>query len=136
MTQTTNCLGLNQFQITVIKGNYNSIRPILAKRDKLAAKIETAAKKEEEAIAAIKKKTQETLGNTYAELGVYQSQIEAIDKFTIDITKQTCGIPLSSAQCLEFLETPEKFEEYKNSLGLGDDLFNSAKGTEEEVDNN
>ena len=123
MTETTNCLGLDKFQIAIIKGNYNSAKPMIAKRNKLHEKISAATEKMEKAIQDIRDKTKASLDDIMKEMAVYREQIEALDNITKTHTQRACGIELTSEQAIKFLEDPQAFEEYKKGLGLEGDLF-------------
>ena len=111
-----NHLGLDKFQVTIIKRNYASIKPLINKRNKVLEKISEVLKKQQEVIDGLQK-----------EVSMYTDQISVLDKFTNDITKQACGIELSSEQCLTFMESPEKFTEYKKTLGLDNGLFDEPE---------
>ena len=120
--ETTNVMGLDKFQLSIIKGNYGSLKPIIAKKNKLMAKIEAATEKEEKAIQALKEKTQESLKELYKEVSVYDEQINALDNITKTHTQRACGMELTSEQVMQFLSNPDEFEQYKSSV-LGDDMF-------------
>lgn len=115
--ETKNHLGLDKFQLTIIKSNYNSMKPSINKRAKILKKIEDTTKKYEEKLEA-------AISSLRNEVAAYDEQITMLDQFTKDTTLKTCGITLTTEQVMEFCNNPEKFEEYKNSIGLGNSLFN------------
>lgn len=121
--ETTNCLGLDKFQLQIIKNNYSSQKPIINKRDKCKAKVQAAIDKEDAAIKALKEKTQECLSGIYKEMSAYDEQIAALDSITKSYTQRTCGIELTSEQVIKFLADTQSFEEYKKSIGIDNDLF-------------
>jgi hypothetical protein len=49
------------------------------------------------------------------------------------ITKETCGIALTSEQVMWFLEHPEEFEAFKTAHGVDDSQ--AGEGTEETAEN-
>lgn len=112
----TNILGLDKFQVTVIKSKYASMKPIITKRDKLAKKIEETTQK-------FKEKLDAALASIRQEEAAYNEQLDYDNQYAKDITQKTCGIALTTEQTIEFLENPGKFEEYKKSIGIGNGLF-------------
>lgn len=118
MADTKNHMGLDKFQMTIIKGNYNNIKPILKKIEKAQAKIDQAKAKYEEAVK-----------DTQLEVDACKTQIELLDQFTLDTTKKACGISLSSEQVMNFLNDKESFNNYKRELG-GSDLFDNTQPQE------
>lgn len=119
MAETRNHLGLDKFQLTIIKGNYASIKPSLTKRDKAYKKIEELTQK-------YKEKLEQAVTALRQEAEAYDEQIAMIDKFTVDVTIKSCGIGLTTEQVMTFIDDPVKFEDYKRELGLSDDLFNNT----------
>lgn len=119
MAETRNHLGLDKFQLTIIKGNYASIKPSLTKRDKAYKKIEELTQK-------YKEKLEQAVTALRQEAEAYDEQIAMIDKFTVDVTTKSCGIGLTTEQVMTFIDDPVKFEDYKRELGLSDDLFNNT----------
>lgn len=95
-----NALGLDRYQIAVIKRNYSILKPFITKRNKAQEKIENK-----------KKELKELEASLQAEIATCNEQIEIIDKFTKDITEKSCGgIRLSSEQVMHYLEHPEEFK--------------------------
>jgi len=121
MSETKNHLGLDKFQVTVIKSNYNSIKPFLKKIEKAQAKIDAAKQKYEEAIADSQK-----------EVAQCQDQISLMDQYTIGMTTKSCGVGLTIEQTIKYLEDAPAFEEYKKSIGISD-MFANTENVEEKV---
>lgn len=121
MAENLNYLGLDKFQLTIIKGNYASIKPSITKRDKALKKIDETTQK-------YKEKLEEAIKSLKQEADAYNEQIAMIDKFTVETTLKSCGIGLTTEQVMDFLEHPEKFMEYKASV-LGEELFNQQEET-------
>lgn len=96
-------LGLDRFQITVIRRTYGLIKPYISKREKAQKKLQDL----EMAKAALE-----------AEIQMYDTQIQALNKPVTDITERFCGITLTSEQVMDFIENPEHFEAYKQELGI------------------
>ena len=101
-----NVIGMDVFQTAAVKRNYQNVKPLIRERKKM-----------EEKIAELTKN-----------LEIKKAQIEANDQHTGMITKETCGIALTSEQVMWFLEHPEEFEAFK-AAQLGSDS-NSEAGTE------
>ncbi len=86
-----NVIGMDVFQTAAVKRNYQNVKPLIKERKKM-----------EEKIAELSKN-----------LEIKKAQIEANDQHTGMITKETCGIALTSEQVMWFLEHPEEFEGFK-----------------------
>lgn len=114
--ENKNHLGLDKFQLTIIKGNYSSIKPSLAKREKALKKIDEVTQK-------YKEKLEAAIASLKQEASAYDEQIAMIDKFTIETTQKACGIGLTTEQVMKFLEDPQAFKDYKHQLGLDNDMF-------------
>ena len=132
MTET-NCMGLDKFQLAIIKGNYTSLKPIIAKKAKLQEKLTATSKKLEEAIKALQEKTAASLQDTIKEIEVYQEQINALDNITKTHTKRSCGLELTSEQVMEFLKDTVAFEEYRKSI-MGESLFPQESSETRDLD--
>jgi len=99
-----NCLGLDKFQMAIIKRNYNTVKPLLNKRNKAKEKMEETMRK------AMEKYNEE--------VGMADMQIETFDKITKNYTKKSCGYELTSEQVAFFNDNPEKFDEFKQKNPL------------------
>ena len=99
-----NCLGLDKFQMAIIKRNYTTVKPLLNKRNKAKEKLD-------ETIRRATEKYNE-------EVGMADMQIETFDKITKDYTKKSCGYELTSEQVVLFNDNPEKFDEFKQKNPL------------------
>jgi hypothetical protein len=99
-----NCLGLDKFQMAIIKRNYTTVKPLLNKRNKAKEKLD-------ETIRRATEKYNE-------EVGMTDMQIETFDKITKDYTKKSCGYELTSEQVVLFNDNPEKFDEFKQKNPL------------------
>lgn len=99
-----NCLGLDKFQMAIIKRNYNTVKPLLNKRNKAKEKMEETMRK------AMEKYNEE--------VGMADVQIETFDKITKNYTKKSCGYELTSEQAAFFNDNPEKFDEFKQKNPL------------------
>lgn len=86
-----NVIGMDVFQTAAVKRNYMNVKPLIKERNKM-----------EEKIAELSKN-----------LEIKKAQIAANDQHTGMITKETCGIALTSEQVMWFLEHPEEFENFK-----------------------
>ena len=86
-----NVIGMDVFQTAAVKRNYMNVKPLIKERNKM-----------EEKIAELSKN-----------LEIKKAQIAANDQHTGMITKETCGIALTSEQVIWFLEHPEEFENFK-----------------------
>jgi hypothetical protein len=86
-----NVIGMDVFQTAAVKRNYMNVKPLIKERNKM-----------EEKIAELSKN-----------LEIKKAQIAANDQHTGMITKETCGIALTSEQVMWFLEHPEEFEGFK-----------------------
>lgn len=117
--ETKNHLGLDKFQVTIITGNYNSLKPSLKKVEAAQAKINAAKEKYEKAVEGIQQ-----------EIAAYREQIDMLDQFAINTTTKSCGIGLTTEQVVKFMNAPQAFEEYKQSIGMGD-MFASESQQEE-----
>ena len=131
MAETKNHLGLDKFQVTVIKSNYNSTKPIRKMADKIHAKLDAADIKYKAAIAAATEKYKASIAELQNEIAAYETQLNMLDKFTLETTKQACGLELTSEQVIKFLEDPAAFTAYKQQKE-GVDMF-SKQNSEEDV---
>ena len=86
-----NVIGMDVFQTAAVKRNFMNVKPLIKERRKM-----------EEKIAELTKN-----------LEIKKAQIEANDQHTGMITKETCGIALTSEQVMWFLDHPEEFEAFK-----------------------
>ena len=86
-----NVIGMDVFQTAAVKRNYMNVKPLIKERNKM-----------EEKIAELSRN-----------LEIKKAQIAANDQHTGMITKETCGIALTSEQVMWFLEHPEEFEGFK-----------------------
>lgn len=127
-----NHLGLDKYQITIIKSNHAGTKPIRKLIEKAENKIKVAEEKRNAAIKAAQDKYEESVKELVAEAQAYKDQIAVLDKFTLETTKQACGLELTSQQVMDFIENPAAFEDYKHQLGLDNDLF---KGKDDKGDN-
>jgi hypothetical protein len=93
-----NVIGMDVFQTAAVKRNYANVKPLIKERNKM-----------EEKIAELTKN-----------LEIKKAQIAANDQHTGMITKETCGIALTSEQVMWFLEHPEEFEAFKAAHGVGE----------------
>ena len=82
---------MDVFQTAAVKRNFMNVKPLIKERRKM-----------EEKIAELTKN-----------LEIKKAQIEANCQHTGMITKETCGIALTSEQVMWFLEHPEEFETFK-----------------------
>lgn len=130
MAENKNHLGLDKFQVTVIKSNYNSTKPIRKLIEKADNKIQQANEKCEAAIKAAQEKYNETVKDLLAEVQAYKDQIAMLDKFTLETTKSACGLELTSEQVIEFLDNPAAFAAYKQEK-LGTDMFDAQPQVEQ-----
>jgi hypothetical protein len=109
-----NCLGLDKFQMAIIKRNYNTIKPLLNKRNKAKEKLDETIRKATE--------------KYNEEVGMADMQIETFDKITKDCTKVFCGYELTSEQAVLFNDNPEKFDEFKQKNPLETEMdFNDEE---------
>lgn len=122
MAETKNHLGLDKFQVTVIKSNYNSTKPIRKMIEKAEAKTQAAFDKCQDAIKAAQDKYHETCDGLLAEIQTYKDQIAMLDKFALETTKNACGLELTTEQVIEFLDNPTAFAAYKQEK-QGVDMF-------------
>ena len=99
-----NCLGLDKFQMAIIKRNYTTVKPLLNKRNKAKEKLDETIRKATE--------------KYNEEVGMADMQIETFDKITKDYTKKSCGYELTSEQVAFFNDNPEKFDEFKQKNPL------------------
>ena len=102
-----NVIGMDVFQTAAVKRNYQNVKPLIKERKKM-----------EEKIAELTKNVE-----------IKKAQIAANDQHTGMITKETCGIALTSEQVMWFLEHPEEFEAFKASQ-LGGDNNPETEGAE------
>lgn len=93
-----NVIGMDVFQTAAVKRNYANVKPLIKERNKM-----------EEKIAELTKN-----------LEIKKAQIAANDQHTGMITKETCGIALTSEQVMWFLEHPEEFDAFKAAHGVGE----------------
>jgi prophage DNA circulation protein len=122
MAETKNHLGLDKFQVTVIKSNYNSTKPIRKMIEKAEAKTQAAFDKCQDTIKAAQDKYHETCDGLLAEIQTYKDQIAMLDKFALETTKNACGLELTTEQVIEFLDNPTAFAAYKQEK-QGVDMF-------------
>ena len=121
-----NVIGMDVFQTAAVKRNYQNVKPLIKERKKM-----------EEKIAELTKN-----------LEIKKAQIAANDQHTGMITKETCGIALTSEQVMWFLGHPEEFEAFKAAHGVDDsqagegeaaageaEANDAPEGTEEEQEN-
>lgn len=94
-----NVIGMDVFQTAAVKRNYANVKPLIKERNKM-----------EEKIAELTKN-----------LEIKKAQIAANDQHTGMITKETCGIALTSEQVMWFLEHPEEFDAFKSAHGITDE---------------
>ena len=99
-----NVIGMDVFQTAAVKRNYQNVKPLIRERKKMEGKIAELTKN----------------------LEIKKAQIEANDQHTGMITKETCGIALTSEQVMWFLEHPEEFEAFK-AAQLGSDSNSEAE---------
>lgn len=114
-----NVIGMDVFQTAAVKRNYQNVKPLIKERKKM-----------EEKIAELSKN-----------LEIKKAQIEANDQHTGMITKETCGIALTSEQVMWFLEHPEEFEGFKaahmpNNEGQAEGSANIEETAVDEQENN
>ena len=93
-----NVIGMDVFQTAAVKRNYANVKPLIKERKKMEDKIAELTKN----------------------LEIKKAQIAANDQHTGMITKETCGIALTSEQVMWFLEHPEEFDAFKASHGVED----------------
>ena len=86
-----NVIGMDVFQTAAVKRNYANVKPLIKERKRMEDKIAELTKN----------------------LEIKKAQIAANDQHTGMITKETCGISLTSEQVMWFLEHPEEFETFK-----------------------
>ena len=86
-----NVIGMDVFQTAAVKRNYMNVKPLIKERNKMEKKIDELSRN----------------------LEIKKAQIAANDQHTGMITKETCGIALTSEQVMWFLEHPEEFENFK-----------------------
>ena len=106
-----NVIGMDVFQTAAVKRNYANVKPLIKER----------------------KKMEEKLAELTKNLEIKKAQIAANDQHTGMITKETCGIALTSEQVMWFLEHPEEFEAFKAAHGVDDSQ--AGEGTEETAEN-
>lgn len=133
MAENKNHLGLDKYQIAVIKSNFNSTKPIRKLIEKNEAKMKAAGERFEKAIAVAKEKYDNATKDLRDETQAYQTQIERLDQFTRSTTKQVCGLELSSEQVMEFLDNPTAYSCYVQKM-QGKDMFENQPETEEPTD--
>jgi hypothetical protein len=104
-----NVIGMDVFQTAAVKRNYANVKPLIKERKKM-----------EEKIAELTKN-----------LEIKKAQIAANDQHTGMITKETCGIALTSEQVMWFLEHPEEFGAFKAAHGIGQEEADDAAPAEE-----
>lgn len=108
-----NVIGMDVFQTAAVKRNYANVKPLIKERNKMVEKIADLSKK----------------------LEIKKAQIAANDQHTGMITKETCGIALTSEQVMWFLAHPEEFADFKAAHGLDNTKVNTEgkaeEGTEE-----
>lgn len=115
-----NCLGLDRFQMAIIKRNYTTVKPLLNKKSKAREKLEEAIRKANEKYSE--------------EVGMADMQIETFDNLTKAYTKKSCGYALTSEQVILFNDNPEKFEEFKQKNPLQSEMdFNEQESDENTI---
>lgn len=115
-----NCLGLDRFQLAIIKRNYTTVKPLLNKKSKAREKLEEAIRKANEKYSE--------------EVGMADMQIETFDNLTKAYTKKSCGYELTSEQVILFNDNPEKFEEFKQKNPLQSEMdFNEQESEENTI---
>ena len=105
-----NVIGMDVFQTAAVKRNYMNVKPLIKERNKM-----------EEKIAELSRN-----------LEIKKAQIAANDQHTGMITKETCGIALTSEQVMWFLEHPEEFENFK-AAHMSEDGETKTEEPEQEV---
>ena len=100
-----NVIGMDVFQTAAVKRNYANVKPLIKERKKM-----------EEKIAELSKN-----------LEIKKAQIAANDQHTGMITKETCGIALTSEQVMWFLEHPEERPDFTASHGIVDEEENKVE---------
>lgn len=106
-----NVIGMDVFQTAAVKRNYANVKPLIKER----------------------KKMEEKMAELTKNLEIKKAQIAANDQHTGMITKETCGIALTSEQVMWFLEHPEEFEAFKAAHGVDDSQ--AGEGTEATAEN-
>jgi hypothetical protein len=91
-----NVIGMDVFQTAAVKRNYANVKPLIKERNKMQEKIAELSKN----------------------LEIKKAQIAANDQHTGMITKETCGIALTSEQVMWFLEHPDEFPAFKEAHGV------------------
>lgn len=104
-----NVIGMDVFQTAAVKRNYMNVKPLIKERNKM-----------EEKIAELSRN-----------LEIKKAQIAANDQHTGMITKETCGIALTSEQVMWFLEHPEEFENFKAAHIMPEEGKPETEETEE-----
>lgn len=115
-----NCLGLDKFQMAIIKRNYSTVKPLLNKINKAKEKLDEIIRKATE-------KYDE-------EVGMANMQIETFDKITKDYIKKSCGYELTSEQVVFFNDNPEKFDEFKQKNPLETEMDFSKEEQPHDLD--
>jgi hypothetical protein len=109
-----NVIGMDVFQTAAVKRNYMNVKPLIKERNKM-----------EEKIAELSRN-----------LEIKKAQIAANDQHTGMITKETCGIALTSEQVMWFLEHPEEFEAFKTAHGVDDSQAGESEAAAGEAEAN
>ena len=134
MADIKNHLGLDKYQVTVIKSNYNSTKPIRKLVEKAEAKIKVAEEKRNAAIKAAQDKYEESVKDLATEMQAYKEQINILDKFSMDTTKHSCGVELTSEQVIKFLDDEEAFKDFLQEKN-GNSMFDGKDDKEEDFPN-
>ena len=101
-----NVIGMDVFQTAAVKRNYANVKPLIKERNKMQEKIAELSKN----------------------LEIKKAQITANDQHTGMITKETCGIALTSEQVMWFLEHPEEFPAFKAAHGVKEESAEQEAG--------
>ena len=107
-----NVIGMDVFQTAAVKRNYANVKPLIKER----------------------KKMEEKLAELTKNLEIKKAQIAANDQHTGMITKETCGIALTSEQVMWFLEHPEEFEAFKAAHGVDDSQTGEGENAASEAE--
>lgn len=114
-----NCLGLDKFQMAIIKRNYSTVKPLITKRAKALVKLDEAMKNAQ-------KRYDE-------EVGMVDVQINTFDNITKEYTKKSCGYELTSEQAMLFNDNPDLFEKYKEEHPIQTEMDFNGKAPVQEA---
>ena len=114
-----NCLGLDKFQMAIIKRNYSTVKPLITKRAKAWTKLDEAMKNAQ-------KKYDE-------EVGLVDVQINTFDNITKEYTKKACGYELTSEQAVLFNDNPDLFDKYKEEHPIQTEMNFNAEAPAQEA---